>query len=76
MNELKIKTADEQWGYPFGVDGVMDTDEARRYLGNVSLMTLKRLVDDGRLRQGRLPGGKKLLFCRRTVQEFTQMLEA
>lgn len=65
--------ADQHWGYPFGVDGLMDPKEAGAFLA-VSSRQRDYYAADRRIRKGLMPSGVRR-FCRRSVVEFAQSLE-
>ena len=67
------RPADRQWGYKFGVDGLMNTEEARQWLGGVSRRTLGRRMAQGKIRRGF--NGHKVVLCRRSVIEHANSLE-
>lgn len=75
MSDLKIKTAADDWGYPFGTDGVLGADETRELLGNISWSTLWRLADANRIRKGKMVGGQKTFYCKRSVMEYIESME-
>jgi len=75
MPALKLNTADEQAGYPFGVDGLMSVGEACTFLGGISHDTLYRRCAEGRIRRGRHAANGKACFCRRSVVEYAKSLE-
>lgn len=72
--------ADTQWGYAFGVDGLMDAREVCEFLGNVSRTTIDRLVAARRIRKGNTGGkgnrGGRGVYCRRSVAEYARSLES
>ena len=65
--------ADRKWGYEFGVDGLMSTDEAQAWLGGISRRTLGRIMSEGSIRRG--VGRGKVVLCRRSVIEYAKSLE-
>ena len=69
-----LSAADEQWGYKFGVDGLMSSKEACHYLGDVSRQTLHRYWSKGFIRKGNQPGRAK--FCRRSILNYAQSIES
>ncbi|MBD3674447.1 MAG: hypothetical protein HUJ26_13075 [Planctomycetaceae bacterium] len=75
MSDLQIKSADETWGYPFADRGLMGSEETMKFLGGISYDTLQRYVEAGHIRKGKMPSGKKVGYCRRSVEEFAQGLE-
>lgn len=69
-----LSAADEQWGYEFGVDGLMSSAEAQKELGDISRQTLRRYWERGFIRKGRQPGRNK--FCRRSVVNYAKSIES
>ncbi|MDB5344334.1 MAG: DNA-binding protein [Schlesneria sp.] len=67
--------ADKSWGYVFGVDGLMSCEQATAFLGDLSRSSMERLVEGGKIRQGRPKPRGFLKFCRRSVREYAQSLE-
>lgn len=68
-------TATEIYGYAFGCDGLMSSKDACQFLAGLSIDTLDQLARDGRVRKGKIPGGRKVCFCRRSVIEFARRME-
>lgn len=66
--------ADDSWGYKFGIDGLMNAEQASVFL-SVSPRQLDRLAEQRKIRKGRMPSGVRS-FCKRSVTEFAQSLEA
>lgn len=66
-------TANREWGYRFGVDGVAKQSEARELLGGMSIRTLERRCADGLIRDGK--DGKRVVYCRRSVMDYLASLE-
>ena len=64
---------DEQFGYPFGVDGTVPPAKACELLASISRRTLDRLVQRRKIRAG-LPGGR-LGICTRSVMEYLRSTE-
>jgi hypothetical protein len=64
--------ATKQWGYDFGVDGLLSAEEASEFLGKMSRASLYRLVEQGKIRKGRV---NKIYFCKRSVIEFAKSIE-
>lgn len=62
----------KQWGYDYGVDGLMSAEEAGRWLGGRSRASLYRLSDEGKIRKGK---DGKIYFCRRSVVEYAKSIE-
>ncbi|TWU12880.1 hypothetical protein CA54_17060 [Symmachiella macrocystis] len=73
--ENKLTGADKEWGYRFGVNGLMSVDEACAFLGGIHGETLKRKSNDGLVRRGRHPNGRTLAYCRRSVIEYIAQME-
>ena len=65
--------ADRKFGYRFGVDGLMAQEEAIEFLGNPSLSTIDRRVEEGKLRRGKDKG--RVVLCRRSVVEYVASCE-
>ena len=71
----KWNAADQDAGYPFGVDGLMSVVEACAFLGGISHDTLYRRCAEGKIRRGRHAGNGKACFCRRSMAEYAHGLE-
>jgi hypothetical protein len=72
----KLRTVtDETHGYEFGCDGLMGREEVCKFIAGVSVDTLEDLCDRGEIRKGKIPGGRKAFFCRRSVREFVRRME-
>lgn len=71
MATLNI-TAASEWGYEFGVDGVVTMSEAMTLLA-LSHDTIKRRAAEGRLRIGRDGGHVKV--CRRSISDYLRQIE-
>lgn len=69
-----LKGADKSFGYAFGCEGLVSTEEAMQILA-VSRYTLDRRVADHSLRKGRHPGGGRVAFCRRSIREYLARME-
>jgi hypothetical protein len=70
------KPADELWGFPFGVDGLVTLAEAQRRLAGCSADTIERLVAKGQLRKGKMPcGGRRVGICARSLQHYISSME-
>jgi hypothetical protein len=65
--------ADEQWGYEFGIDGIMSLDKASEWLGSASRSTLDRLTTDRLIRKGERRGS--VVFCTRSVKNYAKSIE-
>lgn len=62
-----------RWGYPFGVDGVVDMDEACRMFGNVNRITVDRRAHDQLIRKGKDKG--RVVFCVRSIKRYLASTE-
>ena len=71
----KRTVSDDDYGYPFGVDGLMSRDEACQFLGGICINTLEKLAVTGKVRKGKVPGGRKVFYCRRSVRDFAHRTE-
>jgi hypothetical protein len=72
--QVELKTpADERWGYPFGVDGLMGTDEACRFLGGCHRHTLDNIASEGNIRKGK--SGNRIVICRRSIEDYVSSIE-
>ena len=69
--------SERKYGYVFGCDGLMTYDEACQFLA-VSLRKLYELIDEGRVRKGKLTSSKQgsVRLCRRSVVLYAASLEA
>ncbi len=67
-------TADEKWGYRFGVDGVVSQAEASKLLANASVSTLERRAADDLIRDGK-DGERRVVYCRRSLMNYIASLE-
>lgn len=65
--------ADKAWGYIFGVDGLMDPEEAGEFLA-VSGRQLDRFATSGWIRKGLMPSGVRR-FCRKSIVDFARTRE-
>lgn len=70
---IPMRPADEQWGYPFGVDGLVTITQAAEFL-QVHRTTIYRLRNDGKLRHGRYQGSARI--CRRSLLMFANSVES
>ena len=72
-----LQGADREFGYRFGVDGLMSLGEACEFLGGIDVQTLNRRVGEGLIRKGKSNGGRygRILVCRRSVNEYIAGLE-
>ena len=63
-----MSLSDQEWGYEFGCDGLMNTKSATAFL-DVSRWTLDKYAREKLIRKssGR---GERVSFCRRSIQEF------
>lgn len=68
----KESPADAAYGYPFGVDGVVNRSTATALL-DCHKATLYRLCNRGIIRRG-LAGGRAK-FCRRSIDDYLRSLE-
>lgn len=75
MAVKSVSPADDHFGYPFGVDGLMSIEEACDFLGKISRDTLGRLVAEGSIRKGHFPKRNKAVVCRRSVTEYAKSTE-
>lgn len=73
MATTKNGAADRDWGYEFGIDGLMSPAEAQDYL-SLSDLQLNGLASKQFIRLGKLPTGLRR-FCRRSIVEFAGGLE-
>lgn len=69
----KTSPAEEAYGYPFGVDGVVNKTTAQELLA-CHHATLYRLCKKGLIRRGRLGGRAR--FCRRSITNYLRTIEA
>lgn len=67
-------TANDAWGYPFGIDGLMSQSQVRVFLGCMSKQTLIRRIAAGLIRKGK-DGPKRVVICRRSVVNYASRLE-
>ena len=69
--------AEQKYGYAFGCDGLMTYSEACQFLA-VSLRKLYELIDEERIRKGKLTSSKQgsVRLCRRSVVLYAASLEA
>lgn len=67
-----VSPAEQRWGFPFGVDGLMTTAEACELL-KVSRYVVYRAVNRGDIR--RSGEGKGMRLCKRSVQVYLRSLE-
>jgi len=65
-------TADAEWGYRFGIDGVVTMREACELLA-LSHDTIKRRAAEGRLRLGN--DGGRIKVCRRSIADYLSEIE-
>lgn len=65
-------TADQRWGFPFGVDGFMTTAEACQFLKK-SPRVIHDLIKRGDIRRGGRTKGVRL--CKRSVHVYARSLE-
>ena len=70
-----MSVADQHFGFTFGVDGLMSYEQACEFLGGISVSTLKRLLEDGPIRRGRHPHGRRVVVCRRSVMNYIADME-
>lgn len=73
MSKNALQGADKQWGFKFGVDGLLTIEQTQTFLG-VSQRTVYRLINDRSLRRGYVR--KKPVICRRSVAEYLRTVEA
>jgi hypothetical protein len=69
----ELAGADAEWGFRFGVDGLMSVPDACRHLG-ISHDTLERRVADGKLRKGKHPNGRNAI-CVRSMEVYKSGME-
>jgi hypothetical protein len=72
------KPADQRWGYRFGCDGIVPSDEARTLLGGVCDRTLRRYRSRNLIRVGyRQPGNPAsgVVVCRRSLMDYLASCE-
>lgn len=68
----KLTGADQEWGFRFGVDGVLSVREVLKHL-SIGRTKLYELFDERKLRRGHI--GKKVVVCRRSIQEYLKTIE-
>lgn len=68
----KTSPAEDAYGYPFGVDGVVGVDTASALL-DCHRTTLYRLSRQGHIRRGKL--NRRARFCRRSITDYLRSLE-
>jgi len=73
--QQELNGADQRFGYKFGCDGLASVSEACELLGAISVDTLERLRNEGRIRIGKFPGRRTRVVCRRSISEYTAGLE-
>jgi excisionase family DNA binding protein len=67
-----INPKDQDWGYPFGVDGLLKLIDAAQHLA-VSRYTVYELIKTGQLRSGKRSG--KRYICRRSLNDHLAKME-
>lgn len=67
-----VSPSDVDWGYRFGIDGVMSMGTACELL-DVSRETVRRRAGEGRLRMGH--DGGRVKICRRSLLDYIKQLE-
>mgnify|MGYP006373262271 CR=1 FL=1 len=71
------KAVKDQWGYPFGADGLLTLAQACEKLA-MSHDTLSRLAESGKLRVGRHAGNLrrgKSVVCKRSIEAYLKSIE-
>ena len=69
----KSRPANEQFGYDFGVDGLMTIPQVMDFLA-CSKSTVYRLMYAGRIRRGKI--GPVVRICRRSLTEYANGIES
>lgn len=67
------RPANREYGYQFGVDGVMTVPQAMAFLA-CSRSTVYRLIKDGKIRRGKL--GPAARICRRSIANYLDGIES
>lgn len=67
------RAANREYGYPFGVDGIMSVEQAMAFLA-CSKSTIYRLIEAGKLRHGRM--GPAARICRRSITDYLDGIES
>lgn len=73
VDAMSTTAVERKWGFAFGVDGLMNLEEARQHLGNMSRKTVDRLAEACHIRRGKV--GARVVFCRRSVVEYVKTVE-
>lgn len=73
MGLTVVSDAASQWGYDFGVDGVLAPEDASQLMGKCCERTLQRRVIDGKIRRGK--EGARVVYCKRSVMDYLASLE-
>lgn len=73
MGFTVVRDAASQWGYDFGIDGVLSPDAASALMANCCERTLQRRVIDGKIRRGK--EGARVVYCKRSVMSYIASLE-
>jgi hypothetical protein len=72
---VDLNAADARWGYPFGIDGLLSFERTVEFLGEISRAGLERLVEESKVRKGRMKAGGAVKFCARSVRSCACSLE-
>jgi hypothetical protein len=59
--------ADREWGFEFGVDGIVNLETAAKMLADASTRTVLRRIADGKIRGGN--EGRRLVICLRSIRQ-------
>lgn len=71
--EEELNAADSEWGYPFGVDGLMKKRTACEFL-DVKPDTLDRMVAHKEIRKSFNPRTNWVMFCTRSIKNHVKSL--
>lgn len=71
--DTQSSAADRKFGYRFGVDGIVNLDDALKMLAGCSRATLDRRCEEQKIRKGR--DGNRVVFCVRSLKDHIASLE-
>jgi hypothetical protein len=75
IEHCRLEGADRRFGYEFGVEGVLNTDEAIALTG-YTRSWLDKLHEQGKVRKRRRAGGVgRIEWCKRSLLNYTAPVE-
>ncbi len=72
-NGVVVTQEDQDWGFSFGIDGCLSTEQACRFLGDIHRTTAERWAREGSIRK-RSHGERKSMYCLRSLRVFLRKL--